>query len=230
MAVLWTESIYRMEIEAKYRVADRQVFTELLKLTTLGHFNLIPHPDLEHQHNTYYDTSDSLIAAQRMSFRIRRTGTTYRATLKRSHGGRGALHMRDELETTVGDDPQPIFWRPSPVRKQLLEIIGTSPLEELFTLQNRRRRVDVMLGSALIAELSLDEGSIEAGRRILGFRELEVELHHPGTLAHLEQLGAELAERFSLPPEPHGKRSRGMGLLRKLTESRVAMGTCASVG
>lgn len=206
-----------MEIEAKYRVPDRRIFEVLLRLPSLGDVALIPSPGLEYQHNTYYDTPDRRLTAQRASLRIRESGGTRVATLKYSRGGSGAIHIRDEWEATIGAEPHPSAWPDSSTRAQALHIVAGAPLVALFTIQNRRYRIGLVRNSAVIGELSLDEGHIQAGGRILGFRELEIELSHDGAPDDLVRLGALLAHCFGLSPEPRGKRSRGVALLRELT-------------
>lgn len=208
----------RMEIEAKYRVADRQIFEALLRIRTLGSFSFFPEPSLELQTNTYYDTSEWTLATERLSLRIRQVMDQRIATVKRSKGYAGAVHVREEWETPITVDPHPTAWPRSALRDRMLELIGSAPLRALFMLSTRRQRIAVQHHRARIAELSLDEGYIQANGRILGFRELEIELGNHGQLADLNRIADLLQERFALIPEPRGKRSRGMALHRALTE------------
>jgi hypothetical protein len=53
-----------MEIEAKFRVVNRAVFSSLRQLTTLGAFLLVHTPGTEYQHNTYFDTADRRLTAK----------------------------------------------------------------------------------------------------------------------------------------------------------------------
>jgi inorganic triphosphatase YgiF len=210
-----------MEIEAKYRVAHRHVFEALLRMRNLGTFSLCPEPSLEHQTNTYYDTPEWALAAQRLNLRVRQVTDLRVATVKRSSGGVGAIHVREEWETSIAGDPHPIAWPRSALRDRMLALIGSTPLLALFMLSTRRQRIAVRNRSASIAELSLDEGYIQANGRILGFRELEIELGNHGTLDDLHQIAGLLVDHFALIPEPRGKRSRGMALLQALTEPYV---------
>lgn len=206
-----------MEVEAKYRVADRRVFADLLRMHTLDDLTLTPHRFPEHQRNTYFDTADGRLAAQRTSLRIREASARRVATLKRSRGGYGAVHIRDEWEAEVGGEAHPSAWPSGPAREQALALIGPEAIHELFSIHTRRHRVAIGCGPAAVAELCLDEGHIRAGGRVVGFRELEIELASDGSLAELERIGALFVRRYGLTPEPRGKRSRGIQLLQALT-------------
>ena len=47
-----------MEIEAKFRVDDDQLFPALLGLSELGPFQLVAAAEPEDQRNVYFDTAD----------------------------------------------------------------------------------------------------------------------------------------------------------------------------
>ncbi|MEI7770865.1 MAG: CYTH domain-containing protein [Chloroflexales bacterium] len=202
-----------MEIEAKFRVADRRIFAQLLSLPTLGCATLTPHPAPEQQHTIYFDTPDEAFRARRASLRVREIAGRRVATVKRSHGAVGGLHMRDEWETPIAAGVHPRSWPPSEARERALLVVGQKPLVARVSVHTRRHGIDVYLKGRRVAELCLDEGYVEAGGRIIGFRELEVELREAGALDDLELLCAALTRRFPLEPEPHGKRARGIALL-----------------
>ncbi|MEI7646331.1 MAG: CYTH domain-containing protein [Chloroflexales bacterium] len=202
-----------MEIEFKFRVADHRIFTQLLSLSTLGSAILIPHAAPEQQHTIYFDTPDEAFRARRASLRVRAVAGRRIATVKRSHGAVDGLHVRDEWETPIHAGVHPRHWPPSEARKRAMVIVGQKPLVARVSVSTRRHCIDVSVEGRPVAELCLDEGHIEAGGRIVGFRELEVELRDAGTLADLDGLCAALTRRFSLEPEPRGKRARGIALL-----------------
>jgi inorganic triphosphatase YgiF len=207
-----------MEIEAKFRVAHRRVFATLLRLPTLAGATLTPHLAPESQRTTYFDTPADELRAQRVSLRVREIGGQRIATVKRSHGAVGAIHMRDEWEVPVGLEPHPLHWPPSAARGYALALLGPSPLIARVHVHTRRSLIDVHHGDRTVAELCLDEGYVAAGGRIAGFRELEVELMPAGTGADLDQLCAALMARFPIEPEPTGKRARGLALLDAVAE------------
>lgn len=203
-----------MEIEVKFRVADRTIFTQLLGLATLDRAILTPRPAPEQQHTIYFDTPDEALRARRTSLRVREIAGRRVATVKRSHGASGGLHVRDEWETPIHHaDVHPRTWPPSVAREQALVIVGHTPLVARVIVYTRRHCIDVWLEGRGVAELCLDEGYVEAGGRIAGFRELEVELWQAGTPADLDQLCTALALRFPLTLESRGKRARGLALL-----------------
>jgi triphosphatase len=210
-----------MEIEAKYRVADRQTFDSLLRMAALHDLTLLHRERPEQQQNSYYDTPDGHLAARGLSLRIRETPERRLATVKSSRGDYGALHVRDEWEVPIGADHRPAMWPNSALRERILALIDPHDVRALFTIQTRRRRALVLRDGRVAAELSLDEGHIRAGGRILGFRELEVEMSHQGTVGDLDYICGLLRERFPLTPEPRGKRSRGVALLRTLAAPRA---------
>jgi inorganic triphosphatase YgiF len=203
-----------MEIEAKFRVADRRIFTQLLNLPNLGRATLTPHPAPEQQHTIYFDTPDEAFRARRTSLRVREVAGQRVATVKRSHGASGGLHVREEWETPIHHaEVHPRTWPPSVAREQALVIVGQAPLVVRVSVHTRRHCIAVQLAERCVAELCLDEGYVAAGGRLAGFRELEVELRAAGTLADLDLLCATLTQRFPLAPEPCGKRARGLALL-----------------
>ncbi|GAB4127117.1 MAG: hypothetical protein Fur005_36590 [Roseiflexaceae bacterium] len=163
-----------MEIEAKYRVADRSLLSRLLQLQQLGRFTLIPHSTREEQQNSYYDTPDSLLTTQRMSLRIREQHNQRTATLKRSLGGNQGLHIREEWETDIGAIMPPHHWPASEARTRLLALIGERPLIELFRIRTLRQRIAVHDHQVQVAELAFDIGHIRAGGRIWAFVSLRL--------------------------------------------------------
>ncbi len=201
-----------MEIEAKFRVADRQIFTQLLSLSALGCAILIPHATPEQQHTIYFDTPDDALRAQRTSLRVRVVAGRRIATVKQSHGAVGGLHVRDEWETPIYADIHPRSWPPSEARTRALTIMGQKPLVTRVSVHTHRHCIHVRKEGYCIAELCLDEGYIEAGGRVVSFRELEIELRESGTMADLDSLCTALTQRFSLEPESRGKRTRGLAL------------------
>jgi inorganic triphosphatase YgiF len=205
-----------VEIEAKFRVPDRRVFAALLSLPAIAGSVLAARPAPEQQHTIYFDTPDSRLRAWRASLRLREVEGSRTATVKRSHGGSGAVHVRDEWEVAVGVATHPRFWPSSEARAQALALVGGAPLLPQVRVVTRRHVINAYRAERLLAELCLDEGHVGAGGRVLGFRELEVELVD-GTLAELDELCVALAGRFALHPEPLGKRSRGFALLDAAT-------------
>ncbi len=202
-----------MEIEAKFRVEQRALFTDLLRSTVLGPFTLLSTPGIEYQHNTYFDTPDRRLAARHYSLRVRDLGQRRIGTLKHSLHNHAGVHTREEweVELDAGDDPQ--AWPASPARDRAIEALGGATVVPLMTVHTQRQYIYAIHAAIVIAELSLDEGTIAAGGRTLDFRELEVELLNGQPRAEFDTLIAYLQARYPLVPEPRGKKARGLALL-----------------
>lgn len=211
-----------MEIEAKFRVCDREVFAALLRLSRLGPFSLCPSPSIEHQRNTYFDTPDRLLTTKGYTLRIRDLGARRIAALKRSLRKEGGVSEREEWEVEIGTTDHPLTWPVSAARRYALGLLGLSPLEPLLTVVTRRHSIAVARDSQPVAELDLDEGFIMAGGRIVGFRELEVELKGAGQRADLDALMALLQARFVLEVEPFSKKARGLMLAAQVAAEHDA--------
>jgi triphosphatase len=204
-----------MEIEAKFRVVNRAVFTSLRQLTTLGPFLLVHIPGIEHQHNTYFDTADRRLSANRTTLRVRDLGSRRLATVKRSLSTQAGIHTREEWEVDLDAGEHPVDWPAGVARDQALSALGGAALFPLMTIRTRRQYSYALLADAQVAEISLDEGVIMAGGRTIGFRELEAELLPAGTRADLDALIDHLQARFALIPESRGKKKRGLALLEQ---------------
>jgi len=202
-----------MEIEATFRVGERSLFSDLLRLPTLSVYTLAPVPGIERQHNTYFDTPHRHLAAQRYTLRVRDLGSRRIATVKQSLGALAGVHRREEWEITIGASDHPYDWPASTARERALAVLAGQPISPQVITRTRRQRIYAQRAGVRCAELSLDEGAIMAGGRAIGFRELEIELLSDGTGADLSALIADLRARFPLVPEPRGKRARGMALL-----------------
>jgi inorganic triphosphatase YgiF len=211
-----------LEIEAKFRVVNRVVFTSLRQLTTLGHFLLVHIPGIEHQHNTYFDTADRRLTAARTSLRVRDLGQRRLATVKRSLSTQAGIHTREEWEVDLDAGDHPLEWPSSAARDHALAALNGAPMFPLMTVRTRRQYSYALLDNAQVAEISLDEGVIMAGGRMVDFRELEVELLPAGTRANLDALIEHLQARFALIPEARGKKKRGLALLEQAAADRSA--------
>jgi len=207
-----------LEIEAKFRVVNRAIFTSLRQLTTLGPFLLVHTPGTERQLNTYFDTADRRLTAERTTLRVRDLGSRRLATVKRSLSTHAGIHTRDEWEVDLDAGEHPADWPASAARDRALAALAGAPIFPLMTIRTARQYSYVILAGARVAEISLDEGVIIAGGRTVGFRELEVELLARGTRADLDALIALLQVRFALIPESRGKKKRGLELLARATD------------
>ena len=210
--ITWTGSLH-MEIEAKFRVDDERTFQQLLELRSIGPFRLAAEPEVEDQRNVYFDTADRRLRAGQYGLRVRDMGERRIATLKGAAQARDGIYERDEWEVEIGDDDRPSAWPPSEARDRALALLGGAEPLPILAIRTRRRHIIAARGDTRLAELSLDEGTIDAGGRAASFRELEIELLKAGTRTDLEELAALLRARFALVPEDRSKLARGLELL-----------------
>lgn len=202
-----------MEIEAKFRIDDRDVFDWLRGKDVLGSFRLQAHGHQE-QYNTYYDTADGRLQQARYGLRIRTVGDHHRVTLKGEGTYHDGLFERGEWEVDA-DQPDPTTWPESEARTRTIALIGDEPLLPLLTTRTNRHRILVYAETRLIIELCLDEGMIEAAGMREAFRELEVEVCGEGTRADLDACVEALRQNLTLVPENRTKFARGLALLQR---------------
>ncbi len=213
-----------MEIEAKYCIADPQVFTTIAALTHLGDYTLEAAPELEHQRNIYYDTTDGRLRKANNGLRIREVGNRSIATLKGANQGQAELHQRDEWEIETSN-PDPRSWPPGPGRDHALALIGDEPVLPLLSITTARRTIEVRAGGNLVAEISLDESEIVAAEQRELFCELEIELRPAGTATDLEAIVAALRGYTQLVPEHRSKLERGLALMGLVPRRDAASNT-----
>lgn len=204
-----------MEIEAKFKVPNRQAYRELLRVRNLGKYVVAPANRIQVV-DRYFDTPDGRLLATSYSCRLRTEGERIVATLKGLGGVEGAVHRRDEQEIDLPELVlNPADWPPSAARERALELTAGAALEPLFDLQQTRQKCDVLDGDRVVAELSLDEARAVVGQRPAFYYEVEVELRPDGTEEDLALLAAALTEEHGLEPEPRSKFARGMETLRE---------------
>ena len=118
---------------------------------------------------TYYDTPRRALRAAGLSLRIRGEDGKLVQTVKRGGAGLG----RGEWDAQVkARTPDLAALRRTPAGK-LIDDVGR--LKPLFTLEVQRRKLVVVEGLARV-EISLDQGTVRAGKRARSFVELELEL------------------------------------------------------
>lgn len=206
-----------MEIEAKYRVAERRVFDDLLRAATIGQFALQPAAAPERQINTYLDTPDRRLDLARLSLRIREAGGRRLITVKQSQPPVDGVYVRQEWEIDAAGT-RPADWPAHPLRDRVLEALdGEEPVPQ-FRIYTRRHTIAALVHRP-VAEICLDEGYVSADGRVVGFRELEVELKSHDAQQEFATLLALLRQRYALVPESRSKRARGIWLLQRASGS-----------
>lgn len=198
-----------MEVEAKFKVPDAEVFRELQDLTQLEHFNLGA-PQALTVEDTYLDTEERHLWRGGYALRRRLEGRGILMTLKALEGGAPPIWHREELEILLLNEKPPVYWPTSEIRSRLLDLTESAPLEPLFSLQQKRIVRPVLEEKRRIAILSLDEVSMAQRSQREHFLALEVELVAEGAGEALEHLVALLAERWQLQPATESKFERAL--------------------
>ncbi|MCI2062018.1 MAG: CYTH domain-containing protein [Eubacteriaceae bacterium] len=207
-----------MEIELKYALennskADRIWNDSALALLSKGTDD---ERRTEMFESTYYDTADHVLLRNDIAYRVRKEDSRAVASLKWNGKSEGPLHIREELNASLGewnDDirPDPHIFSQSEIGAELLSLIGGSELIPLMKVNFRRRMFRADTGNSLL-EFSLDEGEILTENGSMPISELEIELFS-GEKDALEDLGMKLQKKYDLKPEKDSKFARGLMLM-----------------
>ena len=194
-----------IELELKYRVDNGESAARYLDVDSLGSFVPTSPPKAAQVEDRYVDTADGVLARAGFAARLRRTrkGTTIGikslANGADTNGDGPAAHRREEIEGPASDAPDPHDWPASDARALVIELAGESPLIEIVTVRQARRKRQLRDGDTRV-ELSLDEVDVVArGSVVERFVELEVELLK-GNEASLASLGGVFAADPGLRP------------------------------
>ncbi len=198
-----------VEVELKYLVRDRAGADDFLAAPSLGPFRAGSTVRESRSTDTYLDTAEGALARAGLAARTRRTATEAVLTVKATTTEAGALQRRMELEGVAGAGLDPHAWPASAARSLLLELCGDSPLVELVTVRQVRRRRDLVAGETLV-ELRLDQVEALDGDRVVDrFTELELELRE-GAEAPLLELRTILDRDRRLAPAAGSKLERAL--------------------
>ena len=161
--------------------------------------------------NTYFDTPDGRLEAERMALRLRHAEGRILQTLKTSGQGSGGLSTRGEWEWEVmgpGLDLARLADLPP------IEALGEGVLGELVPrfATDFARETWWWERDGTSVEIALDLGEIKSDDRTAPIRELELELK-AGEPDALLELAEALAESVPLRPSDTSKAARGGALL-----------------
>lgn len=198
-----------MEVEAKFAVPDVATLRRLKTADSLAGLKLVE-PRTRKIRDTYLDTADRHISAAGYVCRHRQQDERHLITLKRPKSLDGAVHRREELEVDLVGDRQPADWPPGPLRERVLGVVGDSPLQPLFALDQTRHVRNVILEGELLGELSLDEVVMAADDRETAYFELEIELASEERDRDLVALAAYVEVEWGLEPQPQSKFQRAL--------------------
>lgn len=209
-----------MEVELKYRIPDKETME---KIWDDGFVTEIEEKDSREDilmKAAYFDTEDRILSANDIAFRVRMEGKKIVASLKWNDKDVtiSGLHMREEINIPVDDDacfiaPKADIFKESAEGRDLLEVIGDSPLVNIMEMVFVRRKLRLDDGDC-ICELSLDDGKIVCDKFEAPIREMEIELFS-GEQEDLVKLGEKIAQEYDLEPEKDSKYARGLELIEE---------------
>lgn len=170
-----------MEIELKYLVDSKERADAIFNDAYLFSIEEEDTREKTFFKAAYFDTKDYILSKHDIAFRVRMEGEQLVASLKWRGRVEGGLHRREEINVPL-DDPQcyimplPEIFAESDIGKEVIRLVGESPLISLMEMGFLRSRFRVDTGNSII-EVALDMGEILTDRGNLPILELELELY-----------------------------------------------------
>ena len=205
----------KLEVEAKYHVADRDTFIRFLSEEQMGRFKLTPAAAYQTE-DIYQDTADNHLHQAGYACRVRRKGRTWVACLKEQGETSDMIHERMELDIELPYlELDPLRWPKSDVRQLAIQLSGGIALRRLFTIhQTRHPRIVSDERSQQIAEMSLDEVRVTMPGASATYYELEIERLSDEADGTFQNLAEVLLSQWSLEPQTQSKFLRAMALFQ----------------
>ncbi|MGP9818664.1 CYTH and CHAD domain-containing protein [Salinarimonas sp. NSM] len=191
-------------------------------------------PKAKRMEATYFDTPDGRLRAKGVSLRIRRTGAARVQTAKAASGPSGGLFDRVEIEAPVaGDAPNLALIEGTPLAPLFAKRKVRAGLEPVFAVSVRRRTLAITDGG-FVAEMVVDEGTVNAGERTEPVCEVELELRAGGG-ADLFAFARRIAEAVPARLGFRTKADRGFALAagegpRVVKKIEVALAPAVTAG
>ena len=205
-----------MEIEFKYKIDNPQIAEKIISdpdIVAITDDNSDETIDL---HAIYFDTAERRLSREGITFRTRKEGANYVATVKWNGASENGLHEREEINVPMGVDsgrfetPDIDLFAQSPMCDRLKEIIGARKLIKRVEVKVQRRQIRIDTGKS-ICEISYDSGIVINGDKEGIISEMEVELYS-GSREDMEAFGEMLTSKFNLVPENRSKFKQGLEL------------------
>jgi triphosphatase len=169
--------------------------------------------------SVYYDTEKWKLRKHGLTLRVRRIGRRFVQTVKRENGASSALMDRGEWERDITEaKPDLALARDIGLEAILSKKLETK-LKPLFETRVRRKVYQIRSGGSEI-ELTIDKGTVAAGRRSSPICEVELELKR-GDAAELFRVARALAEQVSVQLAVTSKPERGYALVTGRKPSAV---------
>ena len=212
-----------MEIELKYKVPDKETMDKIWNDEYISEIEEKDSREDILMKAAYFDTEDRILSKNDIAFRVRMEGSKVIASLKWNDKDLSisGLHMREEINVPMDDDtcfisPKPDIFKESSEGRDLLEVVGDSPLLNIMEMTFLRKKVRLDDGEC-ICELSLDDGKIMSDCGEEPINEMEIELF-TGEQDCLIKIGDTIVQKYDLQPESLSKYARGLKLIGAGTE------------
>lgn len=202
-----------MEIEAKFLLSDEDVFRKLSMVDSIGTF-AVENMLKSNFSDTYFDTLDMALYSSGYSFRCREKPGKIAYTLKSLDKTDSAIQKREEIEVTVPEKCEVSRLEEGRLKSLVYQVIGSGKLFPLFEVAHERTICNLKDNSRNVAELSLDDVTINCEGNEKTYLELEVELQE-GTEEELNSLVDVMVGDFGLVPGSSSKFDNGLELLRE---------------
>jgi inorganic triphosphatase YgiF len=161
--------------------------------------------------SVYFDTKKFKLRRHGLSLRVRHIGRRHTQTIKQDSGEGGTLLARNEWEHEIdGRRPDLDAARDTALEPLLGKKLHDSLLP-LFETRVRRTVYPIRCGDSEI-ELTVDQGTVEAGSRSSSLCEVELELKH-GDPADLFETARELSRQVPVQLALTSKAERGYSLV-----------------
>ena len=175
--------------------------------------------------SVYYDTDTQKLRKHGLTLRVRRIGRLHVQTVKRESGANSALMDRCEWEHHItGAEPNLALARETGLKSILTKKLQDR-LKPLFETRVRRQVYSIRSAGSEI-ELTIDKGTVAAGRQSSPICEVELELKR-GDAAELFKVARTLAEQVPVQVAVTSKSERGYALITGEKPRAVGAATIA---
>lgn len=204
-----------MEIEFKFHIESSEQAESILmdpEVLALKDENSDEEIDF---HAIYFDTLDRRLGREGITFRTRREGEKYVATLKWNGSGENGLHVREEINIPMMDVekfkcPDVNLFEQSHMCQVLKEVIGKRELFKRVEVEALRKQIRIDTGKS-ICEISYDNGFVINGENRAPISEMEIELYS-GSKEDMEDFADKIVKKYGLLPENRSKFRQGLEL------------------
>ena len=200
------------EVEWQFDAPDAEAAREALRRAAgPAGLSLRPLP-AEQIVDVYFDSGDGRLRAAGWALRARASGGRCEATLKStSRSARGPQRRREISEPIPAADAASLIAARGPVGIRLRLLLGPATLEPALTVRTRREHVEAIGASRPVADVALDETTLERASPGAGADHL--------VRLELESIGAADAQLHDL-----ATRLEGCASLRRAEQSKVEAG------